>query len=202
MKRWCIAMPIASLILVSNLVFACGTERWPVKTATDKDKEAIVATSVPATVNQLSQIPAPVDPSIKRDTRYAPTELAVYEITAKMTFIKVETDEDYHVVLKDEKGNSMIVESVSPNCAQGSRFEDEIKVVRETIDKSVGTIDKPKTVSRMVTVTGVGFFDRIHGQNGVASNGIELHPIIGIIFHDATSHMELRKKVQSRAEKE
>src|SRR5260370_32931090 len=105
------AMSIASLMMVSNLAFACGKERWPVKTATDKDKATIVATSVPATVNQLSQISAPIDPSIKLDTRYAPTELAVYEITAKMTFIKVETDEDYHIVLKDEKGHSMVVES-------------------------------------------------------------------------------------------
>ena len=26
--------------------------------------------------------------------------------------------------------------------------------------------------------TGVGFFDRIHGQTGVAPNGIELHPVV------------------------
>ena len=28
------------------------------------------------------------------------------------------------------------------------------------------------------TVTGVGFFDVIHGQTGVAPNGIELHPVL------------------------
>jgi hypothetical protein len=34
-----------------------------------------------------------------------------------------------------------------------------------------------------VTVTGVGFFDRVHGQTGVAlKNGIELHPILAIEF--------------------
>jgi hypothetical protein len=33
-----------------------------------------------------------------------------------------------------------------------------------------------------VTVTGVGFFDRIHGQTGVAPNGIELHPVLDIQF--------------------
>jgi hypothetical protein len=31
-------------------------------------------------------------------------------------------------------------------------------------------------------VRGVGFFDRIHGQTGIAPNGIELHPILGICF--------------------
>jgi hypothetical protein len=33
-----------------------------------------------------------------------------------------------------------------------------------------------------VRVTGVGFFDRVHGQNGVAKNGIELHPLLDIKF--------------------
>jgi hypothetical protein len=32
-----------------------------------------------------------------------------------------------------------------------------------------------------VRITGVGFFDRVHGQTGVSqSNGIELHPILKI----------------------
>jgi hypothetical protein len=33
-----------------------------------------------------------------------------------------------------------------------------------------------------VTVTGVAFFDTLHGQEGVAPNGIELHPILVITF--------------------
>ncbi len=36
----------------------------------------------------------------------------------------------------------------------------------------------PKNV--YVTVQGVAFFDLIHGQTGVAPNGIELHPILHI----------------------
>jgi hypothetical protein len=28
------------------------------------------------------------------------------------------------------------------------------------------------------TITGVGFFDKKHGQRGVADNGIELHPLL------------------------
>ena len=30
-----------------------------------------------------------------------------------------------------------------------------------------------------VDVTGVGFWDSVHGQPGVAPNGIELHPALG-----------------------
>jgi hypothetical protein len=33
-----------------------------------------------------------------------------------------------------------------------------------------------------VTVTGVAFFDTLHGQEGVAPNAIELHPIFVITF--------------------
>jgi hypothetical protein len=33
-----------------------------------------------------------------------------------------------------------------------------------------------------VIITGVGFFDFYHGQTGVATNGIELHPVIDIQF--------------------
>ena len=31
-----------------------------------------------------------------------------------------------------------------------------------------------------VALTGVGFFDRPHGQKGLAPNGIELHPLLSI----------------------
>jgi hypothetical protein len=33
------------------------------------------------------------------------------------------------------------------------------------------------------TITGVGFYDRIHGQTGVSPNGIELHPVLGFRCH-------------------
>jgi hypothetical protein len=29
---------------------------------------------------------------------------------------------------------------------------------------------------KMVELTGIGFFDRLHGETGQAPNGIELHP--------------------------
>jgi hypothetical protein len=38
-----------------------------------------------------------------------------------------------------------------------------------------------------VRVTGVGFFDFLHGQTGVAPNGIELHPVLKIEFVPAAT---------------
>jgi hypothetical protein len=34
------------------------------------------------------------------------------------------------------------------------------------------------------TIRGIGFFDFLHGQTGVAPNGIELHPVLR--FMDAS----------------
>jgi len=34
----------------------------------------------------------------------------------------------------------------------------------------------------LVWITGVGFFDYLHGQRGVAPNGIELHPVFYVEF--------------------
>ena len=31
-----------------------------------------------------------------------------------------------------------------------------------------------------IVVTGIGFFDFLHGQTGAAPNGIELHPVLNI----------------------
>ena len=37
------------------------------------------------------------------------------------------------------------------------------------------------TVTVSVTITCVGFWDILHGQIGVAPNGIELHPVLRFI---------------------
>ena len=78
----------------------------------------------------------------------------------------------------------MVIESVSPSCTDGSLFTQEIETVRQTIDKKIkGISGKMKKLNLQVTVTGIGFFDPIHGQTGVAPNGIELHPILEITFN-------------------
>jgi hypothetical protein len=47
--------------------------------------------------------------------------------------------------------------------------------------KACGKTHQPSTSMRKLTgtatITGVGFFDKSHGQGGGADNGIELHPV-------------------------
>ena len=55
--------------------------------------------------------------------------------------------------------------------------------------KACGKLHQPTTSMRKLTgtatITGVGFFDKSHGQGGGADNGIELHPVIGFTSRTA-----------------
>jgi hypothetical protein len=75
----------------------------------------------------------------------------------------------------------MIIESVSLDCAANSRVLEEITTVRRAVEAqfpAVAAGGRQDNLTVPVTVTGVAFFDRLHGQDGVAENGIELHPIL------------------------
>lgn len=160
----------------------CGKERWPVKVGTDKDVAKVDTDVQHTTIFKLTQIGAPSNPAVKKDTRYKPTEFQTFEITGQLTLIKREADDDYHIVVKDNKGRTMIVESPDPKCGAEGRFQQEITDVRAKIDQFFGgpIVGKKTPKNVYVTVTGVAFFDQIHGQTGVAPNGIELHPILDI----------------------
>ena len=128
----------------------------------------------------MSQLRAPRHPETHRTSRYAPTELTTFVLTASLILIKPEQNEDYHIVLQEPSGRTMIVESPHPHCANGSRFAQEIAAVRAKIEAHFGGPITQKTPLQnlRVAVMGVGFFDSLHGQEGMATNGIELHPIL------------------------
>jgi hypothetical protein len=193
-RRISVYLLAACFALSAPLASACGKERWSVKTATDKDAAKVQEAPTPGTINQLRQIAAPINPNLRPDSRYSPTELTTYEVTGYITLIKAEADQDYHIVLADDAGRTMIVESTHPDCALKSRFKVEIDQVRATLDQTFkGPITKPIKTKNLVTVTGVGFFDHIHSQTGVAPNGIELHPILQVVMHDHKSIQDFKK---------
>src|SRR5215472_17506092 len=175
---------VALLVSAASAV-ACGTERWPVKTGADRDAGSVKNFPTPTTIAQLASILAPIHPERRRSSRFAPTELTTVQISGVLTVIKREADEDYHLVIADpaDPRVTMIVEAPDPNCASGSLFLDNISFVRRTLDQRFGEIGRlePKMP---VTVTGVAFFDTLHGQEGVAPNGIELHPILAIALQE------------------
>jgi hypothetical protein len=168
----------------------CGVERWSVKTGTDPDASLVNLNSVTrTTVNDLRNITAPADPPL--NSRVQPTETTVYNINGILTLYKKETDVDYHVVIQDNAGRTMIVEFPSPACvAAGSPFLAGVTSARATFDARLSASTDFQTANIPVQVKGVGFFDFIHGQTGVAPNGIELHPVLEINFPaDVTSQL-------------
>lgn len=171
------------LTCLSCTALACGKERWSVKVGKDKDVEKVSTTIKTSNIAELTSIDAPTNPNIRRDTRYAPTETTTYQIKGKLIVIKSEADQDYHLVIEDNKGRTMILEAPDTSCAKGSRFQQAITDVRHELDAKYHLHGRQKKrLNEEVTVTGIAFFDKIHGQEGVAPNGIELHPILNIVF--------------------
>ena len=191
---------------------ACGgTERWQVKVGADSNVGSVQLQPIPISLQDLinlshSQLP----PSSDNDTRL-PEEMSVYQFKGHLVQFKQEAgkgDSDYHLVVTDDSlqftgdsqhdgpGHSVIAEIPDPNCIPGkkgdpdvpSAFISQITCARGKMDVKFPQADKTgqfnDTGGVAVTITGVGFFDRAHGQTGRASNNLEIHPILDIDFGD------------------
>ena len=80
----------------------------------------------------------------------------------------------------------MITEIPDPACVgAGSPFKSSVQNARAAFDAMLTPTPTFQKVNQPVHASGVGFWDTVHGQNGVAPNGIELHPVLGISFGSA-----------------
>ena len=165
--------------MVRLVATTCGTERWPVKTGTDYDRNKIHQQAVNSTIKYLDSRPEPS--SRPQANRIRPVEVTTYEVTASLVEYKEEDDSDYHLVLRDGRGRTMIAEIPAPSCV-GRMSPERSKIVaaRRWFNQHYVVTSDFKNAGQRVTVTGVGFFDYLHGQTGVAPNGIELHPVTAI----------------------
>jgi hypothetical protein len=168
---------------------SCGRERWAVKVATDPAAGQIKLAPVKTTIAQLAAQPTtnPNNPDQPRDSG---VESTVYTVTAELVEAKREADSDFHLVLHE--GTSTMIAEIpdAPACTEPpittsvSVLEQQIEGARNAFIQEFG---EPKSypahglaIHHQVTITGVGFFDVLHGQTGVAPNGVELHPVIAI----------------------
>jgi hypothetical protein len=169
----------------------CGKERWSVKTGTDSDAGSVsLGSPQSTTITQLIAL-TPPNP-IPAANRFAPTEKTVFVVNATLTDYKLEGgpkgDSDYHLVLKDDQGHTMIAEIPFPGCVgAGSPFAAQIANARAEFDGHFTATTSFQTADVPVQVTGVGFFDFAHGQHGAAPNIIELHPVLDISFTSSGS---------------
>jgi hypothetical protein len=158
----------------------CGVERWHVKTGTDPDAGKVALTPVPSNIATLGGLTPPVSPPDRRSDQ---AEFTVFHIQATVTAYKTEADSDLHLALRDDSGHTMIAEVPSPKCLpRASRFYMQIAQARAAWDSRYPESISYRTVNVPVALDGAGFFDRLHGQRGVAPNGIELHPTLRIVL--------------------
>src|SRR5215831_6347038 len=108
----------------------CGVERWSVKTGTDADS-GLVNTSVSTTTTIANMRALTAPGTLPANNRVQPTETTVFVINATLTEYKLETDSDYHIVIQDASGNTMITEIPMPSCVgAGSPFATAISSAR------------------------------------------------------------------------
>lgn len=161
---------------------SCGVERWSVKTGTDLDAVAVNLSSVTTTnITDMRSWPAPA--SIPSNNRVSPYETTQWVVYGTLTKYKLEDDSDYHLVIADEAGNTFVAEIALPACVgPSSPFAAAIANARAQFDDRFTATTSFQTANIPVRLAGVGMFDFLHGQTGVAPNGIELHPVLDISF--------------------
>jgi hypothetical protein len=177
----------ASLAPPDLLAQSCGVERWSVKTGTDADVSKVnLSSSTANTIATMRGWPAP-NP-IPSNNRVSPYETTVWVLNATLVEYKLESDSDYHLVLSDASGNTLIAEIPLPACVgSGSPFLSGITSARNAFNARFTPTGSFQTANIPVQITGVGMFDFLHGQTGVAPNGIEIHPVLSIVFNPSTS---------------
>lgn len=163
----------------------CGVERWSVKTGTDADAGQVnLVPETPTSIATMRSWTAPS--SLPANNRIAPYETTNWTVWATLVKFKKEDDSDYHVVITDHDGNTMVTEVAAPLCVgPDSPLFSGITKARSQFDNRLTATSSFQTVNVPVRITGAGFFDFQHGQTGVAPNAIEIHPILDIVFNPA-----------------
>lgn len=169
----------------------CGTERWAVKTLTDADAGRLVwEHPVPATVTALRALTRAPGQALPPNGRVVPVETTLWDVHAVLLGWKREPgDSDFHLVIAEPAHHrlTLIAEIPSGACAGVCRSP-AVKLMRAARAAVVRALGRPSAVyrrlrvARPVHLVGVGFFDFIHGQTGVAPNGLELHPVVFLEF--------------------
>ena len=174
---------------------SCGVQRWHIKTLGDAYVTTINWTPVSKTGDQMRAAPVPSGYDEYNDTtRYAPWETESVTVRATLVGWKTETDHDYHMVIADlnNPSDTMIIEPPDPTCSSAcdGGFANYFQATRTKLVNCFGS--PPSSFGNLpagivVDVTGVPEFDALHGQTGVAPNGIEIHPVLNINFVSGTS---------------
>jgi hypothetical protein len=157
---------------------ACGVERWSIKILTDPDTIHInfnnpVTTTIPLqrsfpTVSSL--------PSYRMSS-----ETTYYYLDCYIILHKLESDQDYHVVVvSPNRQDTMVTEIADPNCPgiiNTSRYQ-QMTSLRTWFYNTFHPTTSFQYANLHVSLYGVGFYDFPHGQRGMLPNNREIHPVL------------------------
>jgi hypothetical protein len=181
LNRVLLVLAVAAFVWMVFFFFGrtdVGLDRWPVKTFRDHDRSSVRMTPVDTTIAALARAPRPPRSAFRGRFRIASEERTVYRIRGIVKKARLENDGDIHMVIADPVGpaRTLIAEIPSPIFSIGSGLGDRFRRERAELRRH-------KPIGEMVEVTGIGFFDyRPHTTSGGAANGLELHPVIDLVF--------------------
>jgi hypothetical protein len=180
------ALWIGTLKKLAGQAPHCGVERWNVKTLTDPARDSVDLAPIPTTIDSLRSLPTP---DVRHVPDRVPTEYHVFMVRAVLLGWKLESDSDIHLVIAapGDTTRTMIAEFPNIACAAtdvARVYQGMLESRRKAIERLGKSTAKFKHFAAhpVAIVTGVAFFDFIHGQTGVSPNGIELHPVVSIAF--------------------
>jgi hypothetical protein len=157
-----------------------GKERWDVKTLADSCAKDINFNPKSSTIEKLISIKP--GRKIGNSTPRFGLEYNTFTITCKIREYRIEDDGDKHLVLVSliDSTKTMIGEIPNLACDTTNKnlFKPKFDSCMKEFNKRV--MRHQKVEPGLYRIFGVLFFDKIHGQLGVAPNGVEIHPILSI----------------------
>lgn len=173
---------MAGLSAIPAAAISCGVWRWDVKTLSDPARRDVDFGPQAIQIQALRKKDPPA--SLSTDTpRQDGIEKQVYRVRAQVITATIEDDSDIHLVIatRGRRKQTMIVEFPNPGCVDSRFKRSEMRHARASMLDACGSISSSSftDLKGKVVIRGVGFWDELHGQTGVAPNGIELHPVLG-----------------------
>ena len=198
---------LKSLQLPNDKLADGSKERWSIKVGLDDDAKFVFRTEdAPVQMNVEDLVTVPRQPGVENvDQRYAPYETTPWTVEGKIVAFGVAPDGDYVLVVKGAKPGDLSPDELAAyQSLPGTHFFDtiiaaipdpdkissdsvwrsNIEVVRFAFDHEFTGVRHPGPIMRRllypvgVRLTGVGFFDIDHQQDGRAPNILTLHPVL------------------------
>ncbi len=164
--------------------------RWAVRTLADFDVDKINFKAPTGTnVRALHEIPHPMPEGTGAPplNRMPPAEQTLYTLIADVVAVKVLPSGDLKLVLTDPSDPSLTMIATLPDpeyiWSINPVLVEQMQSARAAVLAALGP-ELPTTAYRIgrpavtAEVTGVGYFETVHGQTGIAPNGLTLHPVL------------------------